>query len=201
MTFITRMKLPRIPGGPARWLGLLLVWILAAGAKGGPGEKNSPALDPAVLIERASQNEVEALESPAKFQQYFERLEWGWGTETRAVIETPEGRADRVVAFNDEPLTPDQLAKQERRLQKLLNDRGALREELKEQRSELRRRVRMMKAFPRAFLFEREGEDQPGIVQFRFRSNPKFSPRDRETQVYRGMQGTVWVENEQLGKD
>ena len=178
----------------ARWLRLLLVWILIAGAKGSPGEKNRGAGNPELLMERASQNEVQALESRKPYQQYFERLEWDWGTETRAVIETPEGRADRIVKFNSEPLAPDQVAKQVHRLEKLLADRKAQKDELKEQRSELQRRVRMMAAFPKAFLFEPEGDGPDGTLKFSFRPNPKFSPRDREAQVYRGMEGSVWVD-------
>lgn len=184
------------PGRRLQTTGLLLVWILAAAAKAGQEQKNSKATDPATLVQRASQNEVAALQNPME-SEYQERLEWVWGTETRAVIETLEGRADRIVAFDDEPLAPDQVAKQEHRLRKLLADRNARKRELEEQKAELRRRVRMMEAFPRALLFEPAGEGPSGTLQFTFRPNPAFSPRDRETQVYRGMQGTVWVDAEQ----
>lgn len=176
-----------------RATGLLLIWILAAPAKAGQEEKKSQGGDVPLLIQRASANEVAALENPVEYE-YRERLEWSWGTETRAVIETQEGRVDRIVAFDDEPLAPDQVAKQEHRLQKLLRDRNARKKEMEEQRSEVRRRVRMMKAFPRALLFEPAGEEPDGLRRFVFRPNPKFSPQDRETQVYRGMRGTVWVD-------
>lgn len=181
------------PGRVLRCLALLMSWILLTGAKGSLGKKNYAAGDPELLVQRAAAHEVEALESPLEYQ-YFERLTWNWGAETRAVIETREGRADRIVEFDDMPLAPDQQEKQEHRLQKLLIDRNAKKEELNEQRSEARRRVRMMKAFPQAFLFEPAGEGAAGILEFHFRPNPKFSPHDRETSVYRGMQGTVWVD-------
>lgn len=54
----------------------------------------------------------------------------------------------------------------------------------------------MMTAFPSAFVFEPRGEEA-GLLKFGFRPNRSFSPKDRETQVYRGMQGTVWVEPKQ----
>jgi hypothetical protein len=190
VTFTNRL-LVRCRG--TRCLGLLLVLIVIMGAKGSPGERNPGAANPALLIERASQNEVRELETPTPYQQYFERLEWKWGTETRAVIETQEGRADRIVKFNGEPLAPDQQARQIHRLEKLLSDGKARKEEFKEQRSELRRRVRMMAAFPKAFLFAPDGDGPDGTLRFSFRPNPKFSPHDRETQVFRGMEGTVWV--------
>ncbi len=133
-----------------------------------------------------------ALEHPHLFT-FFERLRWNWGSETREVIETEQGRADRIVAFDDDPLAPNQLARQVRRLHKLLRDRHAVRDEIKDQQEETDRRVRMMKAFPDAFLFQPAGENDDGTLRFTFRPNPRFSPHDRETQVYRGMQGTVWV--------
>lgn len=144
------------------------------------------------LIARSTANELEALENPTLFQ-YQERLEWNWGAETRSVIETPEGRADRVVLFRDEPLSPEQQAKQEHRLQKLLSDRDAVKNELQDQKSETQRRTRMVRAFPRAFFFDFAGSEK-GLLRFDFHPNPEFSPKDRETQMYRGMEGKVWLD-------
>jgi hypothetical protein len=144
------------------------------------------------LIARSTANELEALENPTRFQ-YQERLEWSWGAETRSVIETPEGRADRVVLFRDEPLSSEQQAKQEHRLQKLLSDRDAVKNELQDQKAETQRRIRMVRAFPRAFFFDFAGSEN-GLLRFDFRPNPEFSPKDRETQMYRGMEGKVWLE-------
>jgi hypothetical protein len=184
------------PGRRLQTTGLLLVWILAAAARAGQEEKNSKATAPALLVQRASENEVAALKAPVECE-YQERLEWTWGTETRSVIETIEGRADRIVAFDEEPLAPDQVGKQEHRLRKLLTDRNARKRELEEQKAELRRRVRMMEAFPQALLFEPAGEAPPGTLKFSFQPNPEFTPQNRETQVYRGMQGTVWIDAQQ----
>jgi hypothetical protein len=113
------------------------------------------------------------------------------------VIETREGRADKIIAFDDEPLAPDQAARQEHRLEKLLRDRDARKKELEEQHAEIRRRARMMKAFPQALLFEAAGEGPDGLLRFTFRPNPKFSPEARETHIFRGMRGTVWIEPQQ----
>ncbi|HVG92146.1 MAG TPA: hypothetical protein VNB54_11710, partial [Alphaproteobacteria bacterium] len=125
------------------------------------------------LISRATENELQALESPAPFR-YQERLEWPWGTETRSVIETSQGRADRIVEFSDEPLTSEQQAKQERRLKKPLSDHDAVKNELQDQKAETQRRIRMVKAFPRAFFFDFAGREH-GLLRFDFRPNPEFS--------------------------
>ncbi|HXA84248.1 MAG TPA: hypothetical protein VNZ47_04180 [Candidatus Dormibacteraeota bacterium] len=165
---------------------------LLAGTALAQKTKHPATADDLSLIERAADHELIELESPALFQ-YQERLEWSWGTETRSVIETPEGRADRIVLFNDEPLSPDHQAKQQHRLEQLLSDRDAVKNDLKDQRAETQRRARMVKAFPKAFFFDFAGWEK-GLLRFNFRPDPKFSPKDRETQMYRGMEGTVWIE-------
>jgi len=144
------------------------------------------------LIARAAERERAELENPKPYR-YQERLDWNWGSETRSVIETGEGRADRIVLFNGEPLSPEQQAKQQHRLEKFLSDRDALKNELKDQRSETQRRIRIVKAFPRAFFFDYAGVEK-GLLRFNFRPDPDFSPKDRETQMYRGMEGSVWIE-------
>ena len=144
------------------------------------------------LIARASEHERAELENPKPYH-YQERLDWNWGSETRSVIETPDGRADRIMLFNGEPLSPEQQAKQQRRLEKLLSDHDALKNELKDQKSETQRRIRVVKAFPKAFFFDFAGTEK-GLLRFNFRPDPDFSPRDRETQMYRGMEGSVWIE-------
>ncbi|HEX9256018.1 MAG TPA: hypothetical protein VF938_10745 [Candidatus Angelobacter sp.] len=175
-----------------RFCALLFIAFLACA-----GAEAQPAPTPATteqleLIARATEHELQALENPVPFR-YQERLQWSWGTETRSVIETSEGRADRVVQFADEPLSSEQQAKQERRLKKLLSDHDAVKNELQDQKAETQRRIRMVKAFPRAFFFGFVGREN-GLLRFEFRPNPEFSPKDRETQMYRGMEGKVWVE-------
>jgi hypothetical protein len=148
--------------------------------------------DDLALIERASEHELQELENHKPYR-YQERLDWNWGSETRSVIETPEGRADRIVLFDGEPLSRDQQAKQQHRLEKLLSDHDAVKNELKDQKSEAQRRIRIVKAFPKAFFFDFAGAEK-GLLRFDFRPDPKFSPKDRETQMYRGMEGSVWIE-------
>ena len=170
-------------------LFIALLACAAAAAQPAPIPATSAQLE---LIARATEHELQALESPVPFR-YQERLEWPWGSETRSVIETSEGRADRIVQFADEPLSSEQQSKQERRLKKLLSDHDAVKNELQDQKAETQRRIRMVKAFPKAFFFDFVGREN-GLLRFEFRPNPEFSPKDRETQMYRGMEGKVWLE-------
>ena len=177
----------------ARIFALLLLSVSAVGNLAAQKRRVPPQpADYIALIERASENEAHALEDPVPFQ-FMERLTWSWGSETRSVIETPEGRADRIVFFRDEPLQPDQTEKQQHRLEKLLRDRDAVKNEVQEQKSETQRRIKMVRAFPKAVLFQFDGRENR-LLRFTFRPNPEFSPKDRETQLSRGMEGFVWIE-------
>jgi hypothetical protein len=173
-------------------LYLLLCFVLLTGTALAQKPAQPASEEQLALIARASEHERAELENPKPYR-YQERLDWNWGSETRSVIETAEGRADRIVLFNGEPLSPEQQVRQQHRLEKLLSDRDALKNELKDQKSETQRRIRIVRAFPKAFFFAYAGVEK-GLLRFNFRPDPDFSPKDRETQMYRGMEGSVWIE-------
>ena len=57
------------------------------------------------------------------------------------------------------------------------------------------RRGKIIRALPRAFLYAYEGTEQGGrIIRLSFRPDPKFVPADRESEVCRGLQGTMWID-------
>jgi len=163
---------------------VLVALISAAGAQ---------QRDYSALLRRCSQHEKEAMQHPQPFQ-FLERLEMDWGSETRAVIETAEGRVDRIIAFHDKPIAPDQEKKQQQRLTRLLNDAKALHDEVADQREELARRQLLVATLPDAFIFEFAGVEPDGRLKFKFTPDPKFSPSNRETQVFKGMRGLLWIE-------
>src|SRR6266853_5327546 len=133
-----------------RFCALSFITLLACAAAEAQPAPTPATTEQLELIARATEHELQALENPAPFR-YQERLQWSWGTETRSVIETSEGRADRVVQFADGPLSSEQQAKQEHRLQKLLSDHDAVKKELQDQKAETQRRIRMVKDFHQAF--------------------------------------------------
>jgi hypothetical protein len=168
--------------------GILLVVILALA-----GQLCAQQTDYAELIRSSSQHEQDALENQRQFE-FLERTEWQWGSETRTVIETNEGRIDRIIAFNDQPLAEDQVKKQEQRISKLLRDTSALRQEVSEQHKEEERRGLLVTTLPDAFLFEFSGVESDGKLRFAFEPDPKFSPKNRETQIFKGMRGRMWID-------
>lgn len=118
-------------------------------------------------------------------------------TITKELIETNDGAVARLVAVNDQPPTPQQRASDEKKLDKLVNDPEALRERKKEQAEDERRTRLMVHALPDAFRYELDGTEVVNGVQttrLAFRPNPDFDPPSRETMVYKGMRGHMWIE-------
>jgi hypothetical protein len=185
--FFSKLVLAGSFGAVMTLIGVCLLNGQQSAKSDAPQEQSSVA-----LITRAAANEVSALQK-SPLLRYRQVLEWKWGTETREIIETPQGSANRIVKFNDEPLAPDQEKKQVQRLTKLTSDPGAARHELEDQKAELKRRITLMKAFPAAFIFTPDGEED-GKLKFSFRPTGSFSSHDGETQIYRALQGTVWVD-------
>ena len=191
LTISSGQKVAGIARQGVHRLIFFLAAVLACGVTA-RAEKNPASADQVAMIERATQHELKALKDPSPYQ-FQERLEWTWGTETRSVIETAEGRADRIILFGDEPLSLEQKARQEHRLAKLLSDRDAVKNDLQDRKAETQRRIRMVEAFPKAFFFDFVRREN-GLLRFNFHPNPEFSPKDKETQMYRGMEGTMLIE-------
>src|SRR5437868_5186096 len=116
---------------------------------------------------------------------------------TRQYVETNDGTVARALAYNHQPLTADQQRKEEARLQKLSHDPEAQQKHRKDAQEEDERVKKMLKAMPDAFLYQYDGVEegpQGRLVKLRFTANPNFDPPNRETQIYRGMEGTMLIQ-------
>jgi len=56
--------------------------------------------------------------------------------------------------------------------------------------------ARLLKMLPEALIF-RFGERRGDAIQLHFTPNPRFRPATREAQVFRAMQGDLWVDSKQ----
>jgi hypothetical protein len=180
---------------------LLAGWLIAqdppttstppAGIQG----HNLPA-SPNELVRQAIDNELRATASHERFQYRGEKQTPN-GTTTRQYVETNDGTVARAVAYNHQPLTADQQRKEEERLQKLSRDPEAQQKHRKDAQEEDERVKKMLKAMPDAFIYRYDGEEegpQGWLVKLRFTANPNFNPPNRETQIYRGMEGTMLIQ-------
>lgn len=118
-------------------------------------------------------------------------------TETREMIETDQGVIGRLLMIDGKPLSPADRVKEDKRLQRLVTDPQQLAQKQKSQKDDDRRTRNMVAALPDAFLYEYAGtkNEEPWgeLVMLNFKPNPNFDPPQRETIVYKGMQGTMAI--------
>ncbi len=164
--------------------------------------EDPPAVPPIELVKRAVANEMRSDDQPVKYM-FRQRKETPAGSQTRLMVETRDAIAGIVVAYNDQPLNPDQRQGEYDRLQHFLRDPEELAHKRRQERENSERVKSILKALPDAFLFEYDGTEtgtpgvgEPGsqLVRLKFRPNPNYDPPTRVEQVLTGMEGTVLID-------
>lgn len=188
----------------ARWSGGLrflfsaaavLTIAVSAWASQEPAKPELPA-NPADLVRKAVTNENSSSNDNRHYTYRLIKRKPD-RIETREMIETDQGVIGRLLMVNGKPLSPAEREKEDKRLQRLVDDPDQLAQKQKSQKEDDRRTRNMVAALPDAFLYEYAGTENQEpwgeMVVLKFRPNPNFSPPQRETMVYRGMQGTMAI--------
>jgi hypothetical protein len=178
---------------------LCVVVVLLAGALAAAQQK--PDMDPQELVRRAAKNEIKAND----YHQYFmyrDHVESRNHSVTKEVIETPQGGLSSTITNNGQPLTPEQRAKENQKLEKFANDPEARRKSLEASKEDDKRDELMLTSLPDAFLYTyagtQSGPNGDELVHLTFKPNPNFNPPNHETRVYQGMQGDILIERKAL---
>ncbi len=161
-----------------------------------PGEA---AVDPAVLVRNASWNELHSSGSPSPVR-YKLRKQDAKGVTTKEIVETKDGDVARLIAKNDEPLSPAENQAELARLNNLLAHPEIQEHRHKREQEDSGREDELVKLMPQAFLYTYLGMVQgPNGRAYRLalKPNPNFTPPDREADVYHGMEGELWIDQSQ----
>jgi hypothetical protein len=169
--------------------------LLLAGTPATAQQK--PDLEPQELVRQAARNEIKA-NTVHRYFMYRDLTQEKNHSVTKEVIETPQGGLSSTIAINGQPLTVEQRAKDNQKLEKFANDPEARRKKEQSSKEEDQRAELMLTSLPDAFLYTYAGT-QPGpngdeLVHLTFKPNPKFSPPNHETRVYEGMQGDILID-------
>jgi hypothetical protein len=157
---------------------------------------------PVELVRQTAQNEVATSNGNTRVM-FTDLKKTPRGSQTKLMVETREGMAAMAVAFNDQPLTPEQRQAEEDHLAELANSPGQLKKKQKSEKEDAERVTRIMKALPDAFIYESDGTEvgTPEIgragatlVLLKFRPNPKYSPPSHVEQVLTAMQGYLLID-------
>src|SRR5437588_3028309 len=151
--------------------------------------------NPQVLVQEVMRNELKAVD-PGQHFQFRGRRQTPKGSQTKDYVETNDGIVARLIAINDSALSAEQRQKEDERLKKLLTDPSMQAKRRKQQQEDEDRVKKMLSAMPDAFNYRYSGVEQSNegpSVRLAFSPNPNFSPPNRETEIYRGMDGTMLI--------
>jgi len=162
-----------------------------------------PSTPPAELVRKTVQNEVRASQQDPVPHMFVSRKETRGGSQTKLYCETKDAMAGMAIAYDDNPLTPEQRQVEDTRLRDLANSPEELRKKRQREKEDAERVSRIVKAMPDAFLYEYDSTEagKPGLgkvgtelVRLKFRPNPKYEPPTHTEQVLAGMQGTLLID-------
>jgi hypothetical protein len=172
---------------------------LCVSAFAGAVQTDKPALptSPDVLVRQVVNNELKESQDPNALFSFKQRTEKPKGNTVKQMVETPDGLIGRVVSKNNQPLSPDEQKAEDARVNRLL-DPSQMQDKRKEQKEDEERTRTMVRAMPDAFIYKYQGTE-PGkngseLVKLHFTPNPNFNPPSRETLVYQGMEGDMWID-------
>lgn len=154
------------------------------------------AVDPD-LVNRALANELRAAQDSTHPMQYQLRKATPRLTSTKHIIETKDGAVARLLTVNDGPPSLADRQKDDARLDTLLADPSRQRKRKQSQRDDTGRALKVLRALPRAFLYQYAGSDSVGsatLARYAFTPNPKFSSSDLELLVLTAMSGTLTID-------
>jgi hypothetical protein len=161
------------------------------------------SVSPLELVRAAVANEVAAANDSSIKHIFRSRKQTLQGSQTRLYLETREAMAGITIAYNDQPLTPEQARGEEDRLMGLVNNAEQLSHKHSQEQENAERTLRIVKALPDAFLYDYDGEesgtsvlgkDGVRLLRLKFRPNPAYEPPSRVEQVLAGMQGFVLID-------
>jgi hypothetical protein len=163
------------------------------------------SLSPVQLVRATVAKEVAAAHDGSVKHMFRDYKTSAQGSQTRIYVETREAMAGMTIAYNDKPLTAQQLQGEQGRLAGLVSNPQQLERKRRQEKEEADHTLTIVKALPDAFLFEYDGTE-PGtaslgregvqLVRLKFRPNPSYRPPSHVEDVLVGMRGFLLIDPE-----
>jgi hypothetical protein len=161
--------------------------------------------DAAALVRRAIQNREAAAKTHRPLRYLLHKTDDHRDTApdtTKDIIETDQGAVARLIAINNQPLTPEADQAELDRLNTLANHPEIQEHRHQREQKDADRVNRLMRLLPDAFLYRDQGTTpcpSSGATchHLTFSPNPTFEPPDVEANIFRGLAGDLWVDQAQ----
>jgi hypothetical protein len=144
------------------------------------------------LIEKVAANEVAARQTrPHYFYVSEERsARTGGHLWKENVVETTDGPLRRLIAIDNRPLTPDEAAAEQRRIDSLVSNPDQFRRQNQAHKDDEDRATQLLQMLSSDFVLTPDGEAN-GCLRFNFQPKPNFRPASYQERVAHEMEGTI----------
>lgn len=157
--------------------------------------------------EECSAKEVLVIQHPGSYLRYRMHVVDEKGDHVRDQIETPEGSVARMILRDEKPLTREEDTAERARLNALLDSPAAFAHHIRNEQSNKRMGVDLLKLMPDAMLWSytpgqpqivSQGSSMEGrpLVVLDFKPNPKWSAPTIPAQALTGLEGRIWINRE-----
>lgn len=177
---------------------ILFTAVLFGASLSASAQTPAAAADPQALVRRAVHNDLtshDGIDVRFTLRKQDEK-----GISTKEIIETKDGDVARLVALGDKPLSPEADQAEIQRLNELLNDPAKQAHRHQREQADAARGDELFKVLPDAFTYKFIGmgaAPNGPVYRFSFVPNQQFTPPDYEARVFHGMEGELWVDQQQ----
>jgi hypothetical protein len=144
------------------------------------------------LVEKMAANEVAARQERLHFFYVSQErsVRTGGHLWKENVIETNDGPLHRLIAIDNRPLTADESAAEQRRIDYLVAHPDEFRRQNQAHKDDETRATQLLQMLSNAFVLVPDGEVN-GCLRFTFQPKPDFRPSSYQERVAHEMAGTV----------
>jgi hypothetical protein len=160
------------------------------------GKSTAQKLPPQELVKQVVYNELQANQNDHTHWMYRDSDTVPAKSTVKLVVETPNGTVSKLILLNGHPLTQQQRAQDDTRMESILTDPSVLAKQRKNSAHDDQQSVSLMKMLPNAFIWTYTGESN-GEIHLAFKPNPAFQPPTYASRIFAAMAGEAVVDASQ----
>ncbi|HTU51995.1 MAG TPA: hypothetical protein VMF56_15495 [Acidobacteriaceae bacterium] len=160
------------------------------------GKSGAEEISAQELVKQVVYNELQANQNDHTHWMYRDSDTVPSKSTVKLVVETPDGTVSKLILLNGHPLTAQQQAQNDTRMESILTDPSVLAKQRKSSAHDDQQAVSLMKMLPDGFLWSYAGESD-GKITLDFKPNPAFQPPTYASRVFAAMAGQMVVDEAQ----
>ncbi len=153
------------------------------------------AQSPQEIVEQAVQTELTASHNDHTLWRYRQEEKVPVNT-VYLVSDSAQGTIKRKIEQNGQPLTPEQAAAEQRRIDSFVHDPGAQQKQKRNDEHDSESAEKLLRMLPKAFTWKIVGES-PDTITLEFAPDPEFRADGMEARVMSAMGGQLVVDKTQ----